>query len=169
MIEELRPFLARSRQRVKPKLAVFLEWLKTQQIEAGKGIYINRTNAGTSISLAQPRQFFLGDFHVSDAQGGVRVSPGFVNGIRPENNDSVIETPGGKFWVFVEVTVTEKGTIDPENKSAVMLLCDTEKTTKDKLVGRHPIAFVETPQIYQLSYFSLNHAYIDNRHLFVPA
>jgi hypothetical protein len=170
MIEELRPFLAQSRQRVKPRLAGFLSWLQAQQIEAGRGIRIHRTNVGTAISLAAQFPSFIGAFYANLNGNTVRVGPGFVNGVMPSNiEDEFPVDLKEKTYVFVEVKLTEEEKFDATAKDTVTIVVDTEKSTGDKLRGRHPVAVVDRGRIWQLSYFSFNHSYRAPRHFFVPA
>jgi hypothetical protein len=170
MIEELRPFLGKSRERVKPRIAGFLSWLRSQQIQAGRGIRIHRTDVGTSISLAAPFPSFIGAFYANLNSSKVRVGPGFVNGIMPSNIDD--EFPVNlkkKTYVFVEVKLTDGEKFDATAEDTVTIVLDTEKATGDKLRGRHPVAVVDRGRIWQLSYFSFNHSYRAPRHFFVPA
>jgi hypothetical protein len=178
MIDELRPYLARRRERVKPKLGAFLDWLGRQKIRAGQGLRVHQTEAGTVIS-ASPPPGFIGAFRVSLSDKFIRVGPGFVNGIVPTIDGAAItDSPAprlsaltdGKYWIFVEVRVDEvKERIDEEDPSAITIVADSKKNTQNELVGRHPIALVQKSRLYQLSYFSLNHAYRRGKHFFVPA
>jgi hypothetical protein len=179
MIEELRPYLVRRRERVKPKLAEFLGWLGRQKIHAGQGLRVHQTDAGTVIS-ASPAPGFIGALRVSlIGKKFIRISPGFVNGQSPTiDGRALTESPApqlaagkeDKYWVFVEVKVQEKTErIDAENPEAIIMVADSQKETKDKLTGRHPVALIEGGRVYQLSYFSLNHAYRGEKHFFVPA
>lgn len=170
MIEELRPFLAQSRQRVKPRLAGFISWLQAQQIQAGRGIRIHRTNVGTAISLSTPFPSFIGAFYANLNDGVVTVGPGFVNGIMPSNiEEKFTVNPAKKTYVMVEVKLDDNEKFDPESKDTVTIVVDTTKATNDKFRGRHPVALIDKGRIWQLSYFSLNHSYRAPRHFFVPA
>lgn len=170
MIEELRPFLAQSRQRVKPRLAGFLSWLQAQQIEAGRGIRIHRTNSGTSISLAAPFPSFIGAFYANLNGSLVTVGPGFVNDVLPSNIEEEFSVDlGEKTYVMVEVKLNDNEKFDATDEKTVNIVVDTKKTTDNILHGRHPVALVYQGRIWQLSYFSLNHSYRKPRHFFVPA
>ena len=170
MIEELRPFLAQSRQRVKPRLAGFLSWLQAQQIQPGRGIRIHRTNVGTSISLAAPFPSFIGAFYANLNGNSVKVAPGFVNGIMPSNIDEEFSVDlSKKTYVFVEVKLTDEEKFDAAAEDTVTIVVEDKKATGNKLRGRHPVALVYQGRIWQLSYFSLNHSYREPRHFFVPA
>lgn len=170
MIEQLRPFLAQSRQRVKPRLAGFLSWLQAQQIQAGRGIRIHRTNVGTSISLAAPFPSFIGAFYANLNNQVVTVGPGFVNGVRPSNiDDKLFVDLEEKTYVMVQVELDDSEKFNPASDKTVTIVADTKKETGNKLIGRHPVALVYQGRIWQLSYFSLNHSYRAPRHFFVPA
>lgn len=167
MLEELRPFLGQSRQRVKPRLAGFLAWLQAQQIQGGPGIRIHRTNVGTSISLAEPFPSFIGAFYCSLNDNLIRVGPGFVNGVMPVNIDEKFPVEiSEKTYVMVQVRLDENKRFAPEG---VTIEVGTKKYSEGKLLGRHPVALVYQGRIWQLSYFSLNHIYREPRHFFVPA
>jgi hypothetical protein len=191
MIDELERLAARRGQRVKPRLKSFLAWLKAHRIESGQGIRIRRTINGTIVSANIPNPVFLGAFTVSLVEGGqFSVARGFVNGIEPKINGVPItgqdEKPrptlkvpqsfdqSGRAWALVEVKINEKTLrIDQEDPESVVIKADKSLASGDRLVGRHPIAmFVQADggQIikYQLSYFSLRHAF-NKRHFFVPA
>jgi hypothetical protein len=178
MIEELRPYLARRRERVKPKLGAFLEWLGRQKISAGQGLRVHQTDAGTVIS-ASPPPGFIGAFRVSIGERFIRVGAGFVNGVTPTiEGTPITDAPAprllalreDKYWVFVQVKLDpETKRINEDDPEAVTIVADAQKTTGEELVGRHPIALVLESRLFQLSYFSLRHAYRNGRHFFVPA
>jgi hypothetical protein len=178
MIQELRPYLSRRRERVKPKLAAFLGWLDRQRIHAGPGLLVQQTENGTVIS-ATPPPGFVGAFRVDYSGQFAKVGVGFVNGVVPTiEKKKLTDSPAPrlpvrrkeKFWIFVEVTVDVKTErINPEDPEAVVIVENDKKTSSDKLKGRHPIALVQGQRVYQLAYFSLNHAYVNGRHFFVPA
>ena len=177
MIEELRPFLAQRRQRVKPRLAGFLTWLQAQQIHAGRGIRIHRTGLGTSISLASPFPSFIGAFYANLNNKVVTVGPGFVNGIMPSNLDEKFTiNPKEKTYVMVQVKLGQNEKFDPEMEDAVTIAVgatkaapSTDEDGNESSIGRHPVALVYQGRIWQLSYFSFNHSYRKPRHFFVPA
>lgn len=181
MINELKPLLAVSRQRVKPKLAKFLQWIESQRIEGGPGIKILRTEMGTIISSSLRSTSFIGAFKVTYANGSAKVDTGFVNGIQPANNDDRITINTKKrTWILVEVNVNDKGKIEAEkdadgkkinndgDNGIRLLSAETTKSGKSTK-GWHPLAMIESEKVYQLSYFSLNHSYFNGRHFFVPA
>jgi hypothetical protein len=178
MIEELRPYLVRRRERVKPKLGAFLGWLSRQKILAGPGLRVHQTDTGTVIS-ASPPPGFIGAFRASLGDRFITVGPGFVNGVTPTIEGArLTDSPPprlqalrqDKYWVLIQVKIDgESKRIDEDDDGAVTIVADTKKTSGDELVGRHPIALVLRGRIYQLSYFSLRHAYRERRHFFVPA
>lgn len=174
MIRELKPLLATSRQRIKPKLAKFLKWIDSQKIEGGPGINIYRTDLGTIISSSLRSTTFIGQFKVTYANGTAKVETGFVNGIRPGNNDERLKmTNARRTWILVEVTVNENGKIEGDKKkksdNGIKIVADEKKESGEAKIGRHPIAVIDNEKLYQLSYFSLNHSYTKGRHFFVPA
>jgi hypothetical protein len=186
MIEELRPLTARSRQRVKPRLAKLLEWLRAQRIVGGPGVQVLQTEEGTVISASATRSSFVGAFRVSRSDRSVRVGLGFVNGVVPTINGKTLDQkpllalpkklPDDEpFFVFLQVKINEDSQrIDAEDKSAVTIGVGTKADAAEKGTGYHPIAVfypVEggDPKLYQLAYFSYNHAYRNGRHFFVPA
>ena len=204
MIEELERLTARTGQRIKPTLKSFLAWLRSQRIEAGPGIRILRTAAGTCVSANVPSPTFLGDFTVSlTEEGRFYVARGFVNGIEPKINgipitgDKDNERPSlklpkefdksGRAWALVQVTLNKQTErIDEKARDSVVVVADkttsspalirrgAKRTADAPLVGRHPIAMFlkgEDGRIltYQLSFFSLRHAFAKKRHFFVPA
>jgi hypothetical protein len=184
MIEELRPFVARRRERVKPKLAGFLSWLRSQRIVGGKGVEVFQTESGTIVSAAMRPQSFIGAFRVTKIGRKVRVGVGFVNGIMPTIDGKKLEEkptleipkkpPKEPLFVFLQVKINEKSErIDPEDKEAVTVGIGTKKEMAKKNTGYHPIAVFYSlesgSKLYQLAYFSYNHAYRRDRHFFVPA
>lgn len=74
-----------------------------------------------------------------------------------------------KTYVFIEVKLTDEEKFDEAAEDTVTIVVDTEKSTGNKLRGRHPVALVYKGRMWQLSYFSLNHSYRAPRHFFVPA
>jgi hypothetical protein len=183
MIEELRPLTARSRQRVKPRLAKLLEWLRSQRIVGGVGVKVLQTDQGTFISSSL-KPSFVGAFRVTGASQSVRVGVGFVNGIMPTiNNKPLSEGPeleipkaSGQQPLYIMLSVEvekDSGRINEKNKEAVKIVASTSKAAPKPQIGLHPIAVFyplqEGPKLYQLAYFSYNHAFRNDRHFFVPA
>jgi hypothetical protein len=183
MIEELRPFTARSRQRVKPRLAKLLEWLRSQRIVGGVGVKVLQTDQGTVISSSL-RPSFVGAFAVTKLDRAVRVGLGFVNGIIPTINGAPLSDapqlsiPKAEsrepLYIMLSVEVDkDSGRLDESNKEAVKIVAQASKVAPNKETGLHPIAvFYPTKtgtRLYQLAYFSYNHAFRDGRHFFVPA
>lgn len=184
MIEELRVFTARRRERVKPKLAGFLSWLRSQRITGGRGVTVFQTEEGTVVSATMRAQSFIGAFRVFRAGAGVRVGIGFVNGILPRIEGVPLDEgpilpvpkkmPETPFFVFLKVTIVEDtGRIDPQDDSAVTIVAGTKEDASEENTGYHPIAVFypleEGSKLFQLAYFSYNHAYRNGRHFFVPA
>jgi hypothetical protein len=186
MIEELRPFVARRRERVKPKLAGFLSWLRSQRITGGRGITVFQTEEGTVVSASARSQSFVGAFKVTTKVGrAIRVGVGFVNGRLPTIDGKPLDQgpalqlpktpPDDKpLFVFLQVKVDEKsGRINPEDKEAVTIGVGTKEDASKKDTGYHPIAVFYPleggSKLFQLAFFSYNHAYRRGRHFFVPA
>ena len=185
MIEELRPFTTRRRERVKPKLAGFLGWLRSQRITGGRGIRVYETEAGASISVDKTaRQFFIGAFNVTNlGQGRVQIGVGFVNGLVPVIDGSPLsERPELKIpkvsgpdpaYILLKVEVDKETERIKEDKEAVSIVAESKKPPMTDVIGYHPIAAIHniagTERIYQLAYFSYNHAYKNGKHFFVPA
>jgi len=185
MIEELRPFVARRRERVKPKLAGFLSWLRSQRITGSRGITVFQTEEGTVISASARPQSFVGAFKVTRVGRAIRVGLGFVNGRlptiegKPLDEGPTLELPkklpdDKPFFVFLQVKVDEKSErIDPKDKEAITIGVGTKEDAAEKDTGYHPIAVFYPleggSKLFQLAYFSYNHAYRKGRHFFVPA
>jgi hypothetical protein len=185
MIEELRPFVARRRERVKPKLAGFLSWLRAQRITGGRGVTVFQTEEGTVVSASARARSFLGAFKVTKVGRAIRVGVGFVNGRiptidgKPLDEGPTLELPktlpdDKPLFVVLQVKVDERlGRIDSEDKEAVTIGVGTKEDASKKDTGYHPIAVFYPLQggskLFQLAYFSYNHAYRRGRHFFVPA
>ncbi len=191
MVKELEELLARPGQRIKPRLAKFLPWLKSQQLAAGRGIRLIKSETGTIIKAAVATQTFVGAFYVTPVNDNeLIVGAGYVNGIEPtidgvkiggKAGDSPPTLPmpsefkDGRAWVYVEVTVNEATKrIDEKNPEAVIMVTGGTAATDDKFKGRHPVAMLIKLKngsigARQISYFSLRHAFRDKRHFFIPA
>lgn len=190
MIKELESLLARRGQRIKPRVAKFLQWLKGQQLSAGRGIRLIKSENGTIIKAAVPTQAFVGAFYVTPVSDNeLIVGAGYVNGIEPTIDGVKISGDGeaqpklpmptefedNRAWVYVEVTVNEESMrIDAEDPEAVKMVTGTSAVTDDKLKGRHPVAMLLKLKdgsigSRQISFFSLRHAIKSYHHFFVPA
>jgi len=184
MIEELRPFTARRRERVKPKLSGFLSWLRGQRIVGGRGIRVYETEAGTSISVDRTaRQFFIGAFNITDlGNGTAQVGVGFVNGRTPVIGGApladrpLLKLPKAKqdpVFILLKVEVDKKSQRIKDGDDAISIVAESKKPPMTDEIGYHPIATIlnvgGTERIYQLAYFSYNHAYKNGKHFFVPA
>lgn len=190
MVKELERLLARPGHRVKPRVGKFLTWLHGQELSAGRGIRLVRTENGTIIRAAIPNKAFVGAFYVTPVNNNeLIVGVGYVNGIEPTIGGAKIsggkslpptlampsEFEDNRAWVYVEVKINEESErIDPDDPESVTMTTGKSATTDDKLKGRHPVAMVlklEDGSIgaRQISYFSLRHAFRNNRHFFVPA
>lgn len=190
MVRELERLIARPGQRVKPRVGKLLSWLRSQEISAGRGIRLVRTENGTIIRAAIPNKAFVGAFYVTPVNDKeLIVGTGYVNGIEPTIDGQKItggksgpptlampsEFEDNRAWVYVEVKINEDTKrIDAKDPEAVTMKTDKSAATGDKLKGRHPVAMIIKLQdgslgARQISYFSLRHAFRDNRHFFVPA
>ncbi len=190
MIKELEALVARRGQRIKPRVAKFLQWLKGQQLSAGRGIRLIKSDNGTIIKAAVPKQAFIGAFYVTPVSDNkLIVGRGYVNGIEPtifgvkiSGDDEAppklpmpTEFKESRAWVYVEVMIDEKTErIDEEDPEAVKMVTGLTSVTGNKFTGRHPVAMLVKLKdgsigARQISYFSLRHAFKGNRHFFVPA
>lgn len=190
MIKELEALIARRGQRIKPRVAKFLNWLKGQQLSAGSGIRLIKSENGTIIKAAVPTQAFVGAFYVTPVdENELIVGAGYVNGIEPTIDKVKISGDGeappklpmptefkdDRAWVYVEVRVdAETERIDAEDPEAVKMVTGVTSVTDDKFTGRHPVAMLVKLKngsigSKQISYFSLRHAFKGSRHFFVPA
>lgn len=190
MVSDLERLLARPGQRVKPRLSKLLTWLRRQELTAGRGIRMVRSENGTIIRAAIPNKAFVGAFYVTPVNDNeLIVGAGYVNGIEPTINGAKIS--GGTFgpptmampsdfennraWVYVEVKINQNSErIDPEDSESVIMTAGKSAATDDKFKGRHPVAMILKLEdgsygARQISYFSLRHAFRGNRHFFVPA
>jgi hypothetical protein len=184
MIEELRPFLARRRERVKPRLGGFLSWIAKQRLVGGPGIRVLETNDGTSISLdRKARQFFIGAFNCTLVdEVTATVGPGFVNGRMPTIGGqplsdrpelTVPKAQKDPILIMLKVEVDEETTRLAEGDDAVTIIAEAKRPANTRTLGHHPIAVIyrqgNDTRLYQLAYFSYNHAWKDGRHFFIPA
>jgi hypothetical protein len=190
MVNELERLLARPGQRVKPRLSKLLSWLQRQELTAGRGIRLVRSENGTIIRAALPNKAFVGAFYVTPvSESELIVGPGYVNGIEPTIDGRKIsgdqsgpptlslptEFTDNRAWVYVEVKINQESErIDAEDPEAVVISTGTSVVTGDKFKGRHPVAMIlkladGSYGARQISYFSLRHAFRDGRHFFVPA
>jgi hypothetical protein len=190
MVSELERLIARPGQRVKPRLSKLLTWLHRQELTAGRGIRLVRSENGTIIRAAIPNKAFVGAFYVTPVnEKELIVSGGYVNGIEPtiggqkisggKSGPPTLEMPSefedNRAWVYVEVKINEETErIDAEDPESVVMTTGKSAATDDKLKGRHPVAMILKLEdgsygARQISYFSLRHAYRDKRHFFVAA
>jgi hypothetical protein len=190
MVSELERLLARPGRRVKPRLSKLLTWLHRQELTAGRGIRLVRSENGTIIRAAIPNKAFVGAFYVTPVnEKELIVAAGYVNGIEPTIDEVKIsgsksgpptlampsEFEDNRAWVYVEVKINQESErIDPEDPESVIVTTGTSAATNDRFKGRHPVAMILKLEdgsygARQISYFSLRHAFRDGRHFFVPA
>jgi hypothetical protein len=184
MIEELRPFVARRRERVKPRLGGFLGWIAKQRLVGGPGIRVLETNDGTSISLdRKARQFFIGAFNCALVdETTATVGPGFVNGRMPtiagqplsDRPELTVPRPQkDPIFIMLKVTVDEATQRLADGDDAVTVVAEAKKPVNTRESGYHPIAVIYQQggdtRLYQIAYFSYNHAWKDGKHFFVTA
>jgi hypothetical protein len=187
MIDELNRLMARPGQRVKPRLRDFLSWVRRQRITVGPGLTMKTGTFGTVISARMSAPSFLGAFTVQIQGDRFSVAKGFVNGLEPKIEGTPIsgtdKTPAptvqvpksfmeGRAWAFVEVK-TGNGFINQEDPESVTIKAGPSLSSSDRSVGRCPIAVFEKKddgvRIHQIVFFSLRHAYRNNRHFFSAA
>lgn len=190
MVSELERLIARPGQRVKPRLSKLLTWLQRQELTAGRGIRLVRSENGTIIRAAIPNKAFVGAFYVTPVnENDLIVSVGYVNGIEPTIGGAKIsgsksgpptlsmpsEFEDNRAWVYVEVKINQESErIDAEDPESVIMTTGQSAATDDKFKGRHPVAMILKLEdgsygARQISYFSLRHTYRGGRHFFVPA
>ena len=190
MISELEKLIARPGQRVKPRLSRLLSWLQRQELTAGRGIRLVRSENGTIIRAALPNKAFVGAFYVTPVNDNeLIVGAGYVNGIEPtidgrkisgdQSGPPTLQMPtefeDNRAWVYVEVKINQESErLDPEDPESVIVTADKSAATGDKFKGRHPVAMIlkladGSYGARQISYFSLRHAFRDGRHFFIPA